>query len=99
MSQLASFDNPRKPQELTKTRLTFGTDENELTTTGVITTILGMLVESYSKNLQPVKVVNDTIKVKEYLLEEDKPYAFQYNNKDYIITKTNDGIKLYELRD
>ena len=100
MSQLTSFDNPRKPQELTKSRLTFGTSENEITTSSsYFTAFPGLLFESYAKTLEPVKVVNDAIKVKEYLLEEDKPYAFQYNQKDYVITKTADGTKLYELRD
>ncbi len=98
MSQLVSFDNPRKPQELTKTRLTFDTSSNALTTSS-ITALFGFLLESYSKSFQPVRVVSGAIKVKEYLMEENKPYAFQYNDKDYVITKTVDKIKLYELRD
>lgn len=99
MSQLVTFDNPRKPQELAKSRLIFNASENKITTVSTLTALIGFLLESYSKTLQPVKVVNGTIKVKEYVLEENKPYAFQYKNKDYVITKTSDSTKLYELRD
>lgn len=99
MSQLVSFPSPKKPQELTKVRLTLNASENECVMSKHIIVALGYRLESYAKNIQPVKVVNDTIKVKEYLLEENKPYAFQYHGKDYIITKTADRTKLYELRD
>ncbi len=98
MSQLEKFDNPQKPQELIKSRLICSTNENELTTSS-ITAWVGFLIGSCSQTLQPVKVVDDAIKIKERLLEVNKPYAFQYNDKDYVITKTVDSIKLYELRD
>ncbi len=84
MSQLTSFDNPRKSQQIANDRSAFYTVGSDSTTSGIVTSLLGELFEFYSKNLQPVKVVNDTIKVKEYLLEENEPYAFQYNDKDYV---------------
>ena len=100
MSQLVKFDNPKKTTELTKTRLTFDTAENvSQSVVGSIVTAIGVLLDSYSNTISPVKVVGDSIKIKEYLLNENEPYAFSYNNKEYVITKTNEKIKLYELSD
>lgn len=37
---------------------------------------------SFENPPAPISVVDDTIKVKEHLLDEDKPYPFQYQGKD-----------------
>ena len=72
---------------------------NNITSGGecVISFKTSIQFEDYPQNRpSPVRVVNDTIKVKEYLLEDDAPYAFRYRGSDYIITKSKGSIKMYE---
>lgn len=47
---------------------------------------------------KPVNVVGDTIKIKEHLLQEDMPYAFRYQGKDYLVTKKEGKTKLFEIK-
>lgn len=48
---------------------------------------------------QPVQVVEETIRVKERLMEADHPYAFNYKGKDYLLSKKQGMIQLFELKD
>jgi len=47
----------------------------------------------------PVQVKGDTIKIKENLMKENTPYAFTYQEKDYVISKTKGTTQLFELKD
>jgi len=46
----------------------------------------------------PVQVVDDTIKLKEYLMKENQPYAFSYKGKDYVINRKKGKTQLFELK-
>ncbi len=92
-------DNQMKVQELTMGRSILSASASTDAAPIPITVSLDFPLELHSKSSQPITVVNDSIKVKEYLMEENKPYAFRYKSKDYVMTKTDNKISLYELRD
>jgi len=98
MSELVTFEDPAKPQKLAEARLTLDTADTGAAPP-LITAPLESSFESYSRSLQPVMVAGDSIKINENHMEEDEPYAFRYRDRDYIVTKTGDRIRLYELSD
>ena len=91
--------NQMKVQKLTAECSILNASGSTDATPAPIIVSLNSSLESHPKSPQPIQIVNDSIKVKEHLMEENKLYAFQYKSKDYAMTKTNDRIRLYELRD
>lgn len=96
MSQILRAD--AKQPMLRQTRSVSGTSEAVILDKSIVFSI-NILPESISRHVRPVQVIGDSIKVKEYLLNENEPHAFRYNDTDYFITKTDGRIKMYELQD
>lgn len=46
----------------------------------------------------PVRIKDDVIRVKEHLMREDTPYAFVYQGKEYVVSRSHGTTRLYELR-
>lgn len=46
----------------------------------------------------PVRVVDDKIRVDEYRMKDGEPYAIRYRDQDYVLTRTDGKLTLYELR-
>ena len=46
----------------------------------------------------PVRVVDDKIRVDEYRMKDGEPYAVRYRDQDYVLTRTDGKLTLYELR-
>lgn len=46
----------------------------------------------------PVRVVEDKIRIDEDQMEEGEPYAFQYQDEYYLLTRTDGKLTLYGLR-
>ncbi len=55
--------------------------------------------EDSDQGSHPVQVRGDTIRVREQLMQDGQPYAFSYQGRDYMISKKDGSVNLYELRD
>lgn len=101
MSQLVTFDKPKKSTLITTKKYALGASSDELSISGetVFQVVVDKIFESYPWSIEPVKVEENTIKVNENLMEEDQPYSVRYNGKDYLVTRSSGTTKLYELRD
>ena len=75
------------------------------TTVGIddLSPLMSLLIKGFFEStpnlIEPVGIVNDTIKLKEYLMVKGKPYAFSYKGKDYMVTRKEGKTQLFELRD
>ena len=102
MSQLVIFGKLKKPI-LSKTKVFIsGASSDELGVSGesVFQILLEKFYDVYSEaSFEPVRVEENTIKVNENLMEENKPYAVSYKGKDYLLTRSDGKTKFYELRD
>ena len=61
--------------------------------------LVGVVLESMpTRRASPVHIVDGVIRVDEDQMEEGEPYAFQYQGKYHMLTRTDGKLRLYELR-
>lgn len=99
MSQLQIVES-EKPKEVHEKTVTTDTSQSEKSiVTSVFFLALKKIFESVDTPIiSPVKVEGDTIKLTEYLMTENQPYAFSYKEKDYVVTRKKDKTQLFELK-
>ncbi len=101
MSQSFVLDKPEKPffYKVFNGSATMPVGEGLTPTDSIQVFIHDGFFEDFDLELRPIQVVGDTIQVKERLLQDGQPYAFRYQGRDYMISKNQGRMKLYELKD
>ena len=99
MSQL-EYVKSQKPKIVRKTTVTTDTSQSaESIVKSLLFFTLKPIFESVENDMTYlVQVVGDTIKLKEYLMEENHPYAFPYKGKDYVVNRKKGKTQLFELK-
>lgn len=92
-----------KPVESQKKTLIIDAAQSEISASvmAILTFSVAKIFESISTSLDaPVASFDgETISLNTHLIENDKPYAIRYKNKDYVIIKSGSKTKLFELRE
>jgi len=99
MSQL-EYVKSQKPKIVQKTTVITDTSQSqESIVKSLLFFTMKLIFESVENDMTyPVHVVGDTIKLKEYLMEENHPYAFSYKGKDYVVNRKKGKTQLFELK-